>query len=113
MIYKPANVKTQPNVSLQNWSIRKVLESEYPELGESYHFVGRSIHTHDGRVSSDIVSFDKDQKVGITGSGRVYSLEGESGRDMDGDYVWAMWTNMNKVTKWEDVTEQVVTGIKL
>lgn len=113
MIYKPTNVKIQPHVSLVSWSIRKVIESEHPELGETYHFVGRSIQTRDGRVSSGIVSFDNNLKVGTTGSGRVYSLEGESGRDADGDYVWDVWTNMNKVTKWEDVTEQVVAGTEL
>lgn len=110
MLYVPLNHDLEPQVNLTQWSIRKVVSSEYPDLGETIHFVGRLSWGRDGRVSSEIMEFDPLLMRGVTASGRVYELEGPSGRSMDADYVWGAWCSMNKVIEWKDVTEEIVNA---
>jgi len=54
----------------------------------------------EGRVSSPIVTFDKENMRGITRSGRVYQLtEIGPGFNADADYVLGEWLHRNGWTR--------------
>jgi hypothetical protein len=50
------------------------------------------VENRDGRASTPIVSFDPENRICETKSGRRYLLFGPSGFDADGDYVWRIWS---------------------
>lgn len=86
-LWKPEPVDQQPEVILRNWIIY--------EIQGTRHFVGYNEFDRSGRVSSPIMSFDPIQLKGVTRSGRVYSLIGESRYNADADYVWLHWCRIN------------------
>lgn len=88
-IWKPESIEKEPEVSLKNWIIY--------EIGNTRHFVGCNIFEGSGRVSSPIIKFDKEKMVGVTRSGRVYHLIGESGYSSDADYTWKHWCRINRL----------------
>ncbi|MFC4345985.1 hypothetical protein [Cupriavidus numazuensis] len=57
-------------------------------------------------MSSAIVSFDADEGVGTTVSGRRYILSGCPGFTDDAEYVWHLWKRVNGVTLAKDVTNE-------
>lgn len=89
-IWKPASVDQEPECRLYDWRVMKV--------GGSYiHFVG--YNGYEGRVCSAVQTYDPTTKRGITRSGRVYELVGQSGHNRDAQYVWARWLELNGLTK--------------
>lgn len=102
-VWRPAPVEERPVLTLANW---RVIETECGEL----HFVGRNVETGSGRVSSAIVAFGIEDRLGRTQTGRVYQLEGPPGRDDNADYVLGVWLQVNEVLSWTDVTESIVLG---
>lgn len=101
-LWQLAPVSAEPEKTIDHWSIREDNEGEL-------HFVGYCKQEGGGVVSSAIQKFDPQTMRGITRSGRVYSLVGESGRDFDAEYVWFRWCVINKVTSWTDVSERVIS----
>lgn len=92
-------VSIEPEITLVEW---RIMETERGQR----HFVGsRDDHHSSGRVSSAIVTFDFERRVGITVSGRVYRLDGPPGRSSDADYVWSNWRVRNRVSGYADVTD--------
>ena len=57
-----------------------------------------------GRLSSKIVGLDPVAREARTESGRVYTLEGQSGVDADGEWVLACWLRQEGVPP-EDVRD--------
>ena len=86
-VWKPESIEHEPEVSLRNWVIY--------EIEGTRHFVGYNIREGSGRVSSPIVKFDKEKMIGVTRSGRVYRLIGESNYSADAHYTWYRWCNLN------------------
>jgi hypothetical protein len=91
-------------VRLESWSIRQF-------DGGARHFVGFSLETHDGRVSTAITELNVQARTARTLSGRRYELVGASGYNSDAEYVF------NRVREiighgqpWKDVTEQLIPG---
>ena len=101
-IWRTTPIDQTPEISLSNWRIYEV------ENGDR-HFVGYNDTEHEGRVSSKIVSFDEATLRGVTRSGRVYQLVGDSGRDGDADYVWSAWRKINSIETFKDVSDSVTT----
>lgn len=95
-IWNPPGVEDQPSVDLSRWSVAEL-------EGGDRHFIG---WCGGGRVSSKIVSYDKETKIGITQSSRRYKLLGESGHSSDADYVWYYWQQINKVIGYKDVSTE-------
>lgn len=91
-------VSVEPEITLIEWRIMET------ECGER-HFVGNRIGHSSGRVSSAIVTFDLERRVGVTISGRVYRLAGAPGQGSDADYVWSAWRVRNQVSSYADVTD--------
>lgn len=100
-IWRVATVEEQPSLTLIRWSI---LETD----AGTRHLVGFCPQNMEGRVSSAIVRFDPGSMRCITGSGRVYQMEGAPGYDDDGAYVWEAWMRINSVNAWIDVTGAVL-----
>lgn len=69
------------------------------------HFCGYVARDREGRVSSEIVSWDPEARIGVTKRGRRYRLDGDPGFDSDAEYVWNAWKHVNSVTDFKDVTE--------
>lgn len=82
-IWKVPSVKFEPDITLVQWSVFEV-----PAKNKRY-FVGYSVWGREGRVSSAIIDFDHEARVGKTASGRTYELHGHSGASMDAMYVWS------------------------
>ena len=101
-IWKTNSVDLEPEIILVRWRIMKTAREEL-------HFVGARTDYLTGRVSSAIVELDLSRRVGVTRSGRVYTLQGNPGFNVDADYVWSWWCGANQVTAWEDVTNAVLT----
>lgn len=72
-------VAVEPNITLEQWRIK------YTPKG--CFFVGREVGSA-GRVSTNIVEFDRVLMIGKTASGRTYKLEGPSGYNRDAEWVW-------------------------
>lgn len=103
MIYRPLPPSTIPELVLTRWQVYKVKSNLWE--GTTNHFVGYNLTEGYGRVSSAIVSYDKDQKLGVTESGRIYHLKGDSGLDRDADYVWGVWCSRNEITEIVTVSD--------
>lgn len=101
-IWRSRPVGEVPEVVLQAW---RVLETDSGER----HFVGFRPDRGTGRVSSAIVSVDMSARIGITNSGRRYVLDGPPGAEVeDGDFVWAVWCQVNRVASYRDVTDELL-----
>jgi hypothetical protein len=97
-LWKVASVEDKPSVRLKYWAIKKTDQGEY--------FVGDEIGGR-GRVSTRIIEFDEERKVGRTASGRVYELVGNSDYSSDGEYVWNYYKEINNLT---ELPEEPVEG---
>ena len=104
MIYKPAPTSEEPELEIQQWSIRQVPDGDR-------HIVG-IIPTsgHDGRVTSKIMKTEG--RTITTRSGRKYHLSGHPGSHSNGEYVWAAWCVYNRIDPAQtiDVTNQYTDG---
>lgn len=105
-IWTARPVAEQPSVNLVRW---RVFETR---LG-ARHFVGYSLDTHEGRVSSKIENFDPATGKGTTRSGRIYHLVGRCGHDQDAEYVWRLWTSTNSVTKEKDISLEITLQMQV
>jgi hypothetical protein len=94
-------VEEMPEVLLRRWSIRET------DSG-ARHFVGYNVRWREGRVSSEITSFDARTRSGVTQSGRLYRLVGRAGVDSDGEYVWNAVARLRGMESWRDVTAVLV-----
>lgn len=82
-IWQSPPVALQPIVFLSRWQVMET------DNGFRY-FIGHNIETMSGRASTRIVKFDQETRRGVTGSGRIYELVGESGVDMEANHLWAV-----------------------
>jgi hypothetical protein len=103
-VWQASSVEETPSVVLTCWRIFEVT-TPYHDL-PTRHFVGYNETEGEGRASSAIQEFDKNTMQGITRSGRVYRLTGESGMDRDALYVWHRWSQVNHVETVKDITEE-------
>lgn len=106
-LWRATDVATTPEIELINWSVYEVSSKLWPE--KTRHFVGYNITEREGRVSSAIQKFDQNYMVGITNSGRSYSLKGAPGSDGDANYVFVAWCSRNNIDDLKDVTSEYVT----
>lgn len=88
-IWKPASVDQEPECLLYDWRVMKV-------EGSYIHFIG--YNGYEGRVCSAVQTYDPTKKRGVTRSGRVYELVGQSGYNSDAQYVWCRWLKLNGLT---------------
>lgn len=98
-VHKTSPVEAAPEVILTEWSVVELPDGKR-------HFIGWNKIDGEGRVSSAIVSYDKETKIAKTNSGRTYKLLGESGFNRDASYVWGVWMLINNVTDFRDVSEE-------
>jgi hypothetical protein len=78
----------------------------------SHHFVGWNVSYREGRVSRSIQEFDPAQRIGTTGSGRIYQLSGPPGWNSDGEYVLQQWLDINKMAEVKDVSAEYWSRIQ-
>lgn len=96
-IWATKPVDEQPDIQLIKWWVFSV-----PSLsgeGVDHHFNGYNPQNYEGRVSSKIMEFDMETKIGKTRSGRSYQLQGQPSYDGDAFYVYRNWLAMNKFTE--------------
>ena len=104
-VWKCAPVSERPEIILTDWH---VFEIQLPGRSDrTRHFAGQNITDHEGRASSAIVTFDAATGSGITESGRVYQLHGNTVLRGDGEYTWNQWQRINSVTDVVDVTAEI------
>ena len=101
-IWRPRSVEQEPETRLTQWRVFKVKGLDGDNV--TTHFVGRA--DWEGRVCSPVQTYDPTTKRGVTRSGRVYELLGDSGHNGDAMYVWARWCNINDIVEVEDVTAE-------
>ena len=104
-------VLEQPALTLVRWAVFEVLQPE----PRTRHLVGWCLENVEGRVSSNIVSFDEKLMRGTTKSGRVYQLKDETNGLVDpiGIYVLKRWHRVNRTQSWMGVTvEELVQALK-
>lgn len=87
----------QPEIILKRWKVMQLPNGDR-------HFVGWNAGDREGRASTKIISFDPVTRCGKTESGRLYELEGQSGRDGDGMHTWARWMKVNNVKEFIDMS---------
>jgi hypothetical protein len=95
-IWATTSVNSVPEIELRSWSVFEVASDEWEN--RTRHFVGYNVTECEGRVSSAIVQWDAATRRGVTASGRVYQLVGETGFDWDAQYVWSRWKDLNRIT---------------
>jgi hypothetical protein len=100
-VWPIAPVEDEPSTTLLRWKVWTC----WP--GEERHLVGWAVEDREGRVSSAVLEFDVCTLRAKTRSGRVYQLRGKPGHDRDAAYVWSWWTEVNRVERCRDVTEEV------
>ncbi|MNK09914.1 hypothetical protein D3C87_279150 [compost metagenome] len=86
-IWSIGPISEQPSVSIVDWSIKETNNGRY--------FVGTELPHHSGRVSTQIIEYDAEKKIGRTVSGRIYQLLGEPGYSSNGEYVWGAYMKVN------------------
>ena len=99
--WKGSAVTVKPDIFLTDW---RIMETERDER----HFVGARVDSGMGRVSSAIRTFDAARMVGITTTGKVYSLVGPPGQNGTADHVWSVWRHINMVSSYADVTDSAL-----
>lgn len=105
-VWLTTSVEDVPAIELVRWA---VIEVSSPKDGnKDHHFVGYNVTEQEGRVSSKIVSFDAETRIGVTRSGRKYLLSGNPGMDSDAGYVLLRWLNIYGVSDYVDVTDQYI-----
>lgn len=108
-IWKTQSVLQTPEINLNAWRVFEVSSDLWPKI--TRHFVGYNSTNREGRVSSEIITFDTAEARGVTCSGRVYQLCGGNGLNHDAEYVWSYWKGRNKITQETDVTDEIVRSI--
>lgn len=93
-----------PSVELAAWSIFRVQLAG--KSGPTTHLVGTRIQNPFGKVSSAIISVDTRHRLIRTESGTIYELVGEHGYSEGGDLTRERWMAVNKLSSFEDVTEE-------
>lgn len=88
-IWKTPGVDDQPSLTVVRWRVLQVAGGEWK--GQR-HIVAYCPENFEGRVSTNIVSFDAEKNTCLTRSGRTYHLAGPPGFDAEGEYVWQTWT---------------------
>jgi hypothetical protein len=90
------------------WSIKEVIygANEFP----TRHLVGYVPQESAGRASSAIQELNKENRIILTNSGRVYQLTDKPGKDDDADYVWNNWKRVNGAQVEKDVTDEYWDG---
>lgn len=96
-VHSVPSVEDDPRIELIQWRIAKDKEGQA-------HFIGWSEKDWEGRVSSDIATFDRSTMTGTTKSGRKYRLEGDPDHNPDAEYVWYVWLRRNATEEVEDVS---------
>ncbi len=79
-----------------------------PARPTSRHLVGYVRQNREGRLSSAILEFDPEQRIGHTSTGRTYGLTGDPGWDEDARYVFHRWMASFGIGEWRDVTDEVL-----
>lgn len=102
-IYSIVPVSEEPEEDICQWSIREV--SFRGELETTRHVVGFIARRQSGRASSAIQQFDPHTMMIITRSGRTYHLIGAPGYNVDAEYVWRHWCQLNQVSAETNVSE--------
>jgi hypothetical protein len=90
----------EPTVTLTHWRIIETVDA-------TRYLVGADSRDT-GRVSSEIVSFDRNTLSAITSSGRRYRLVGNSGSNSTIDYVLQRWLKLNDDSTYRDVTTEML-----
>jgi hypothetical protein len=100
-IWKPNSVDIEPETVLTQW---QVFEVENPDgSGWDTHFMGWA--GYEGRVCSAVQTYDPVSRRGVTKSGRVYELKGNSGINGDALYVWNRWLKAYSNPEHRNVSE--------
>ncbi|MBP0638010.1 hypothetical protein [Cupriavidus sp. AcVe19-6a] len=102
-IWKVPSVEADPEIVLRKWRVFAT------ERGE-HHFVGQNVESSNGRVSSAIIKFDRETRIGTTRSGRRYVLQGPSGRDEDAMHTWTVWKMLNDVKSAKNISSEYEDG---
>ncbi len=102
-IHTIAPVYLQPHTVMTEWRLFQIIG---PDGRRTRHLVGCA--NWEGRVSSPLVALDLQTLVARTQSGRIYQLEGQSGRDSDADYVFDRWMSAVGCKAVRDVTAPLV-----
>jgi len=95
-LWQPDSVDLEPETELYQWQVFEVSSPNSDRLDR--HLAGTS-STDPGRVSSRLVDFDHEKRVGTTRSGRRYKLMGPPGFSSDAQYVWNSWLRIMRVDK--------------
>lgn len=105
-IWRPDSVTDEPEVKLTQWRVYLV-KANIDSTGDTIHFVGSVGYRYsEGRVCSPVQTYDPTTKKGITRSGRIYELVGQSGHNRDALYVWNHWLNrFNPIPEIVDLTD--------
>ena len=77
-----------------------------PARPKSRHLVGYVRQNREGRLSSAILEFDPEQRIGRTSTGRTYGLTGDPDWDEDARYVFHRWMASFRIGEWRDVTDE-------
>jgi hypothetical protein len=101
-VWIPASITDEPETRLTQWRIFRV-SGDFDQTGDTIHFVGYA--GYEGRVCSPVQKFDSSTKKGITRSGRIYELVGNSGHNNDAMHVWNTWLKMHGNPPIEDLTD--------
>lgn len=79
----------EPTVTLTHWRILETADGQRQLAGADSR--------ETGRVSSAVVSFDRNTLSGSTNSGRTYHLVGKPGTTSTVEYVWQRWLKLDDV----------------
>ena len=93
-------VDEQDSLTLSNWQVVQLSNGDR-------HLVGYCVENREGRVSSVVRELDTRELCARTATGRIYTLRGQPGGNLDAAYVWKQWAALNSVDSWKDVTTAI------
>ena len=104
-VWTTLDAAVQPELTLRSWQVMQLPDGDL-------HLVGYCIENQEGRTSSAVEAFDREQLVATTSTGRVYKLVGSPGGDLDAEYVWHRWARINGATEWKDIAPEIWSEVK-
>lgn len=98
------SITAPPTRTLERW---RVMEIPFDGPGKAWtcHFVGFKLEGCVGQVSTPVHKFDPITRRGLTRSGRIYELRGDSGFNGDASAIWAGFKHANQIEDERDISQ--------
>lgn len=103
--WRVERIELEPDAEFDSWICFEVQLAG--RMGRTRHLAGTAGRYRHGRVSSAVIKIDPLTRLCVSASGRVYKLGQHHGLEVDADYTWKKWLNINNASAIVLITSDV------